>query len=117
MSGFSAPEAKSFLHALLVFFSSDFSNFDDIYIHDIGVVGFGGSGEGVVGLMSMFGVSFGNFIGVELCSALGWDLNFLRPSSYVSRTRLVGTSPYYQFPESREPSSRSRPASLTLFCF
>ena len=55
--------------------------------------------------------------GVELCSALGWDLNFLRPSSYVSHARPVGTSPYYWFPESQEPSSCSRPAGLTLFRF
>ena len=54
---------------------------------------------------------------VELCSALGWDLNFPRLSSYVSRARPVGTGPYYRFPESREPDSRGRPAGLTLFRF
>ena len=54
---------------------------------------------------------------VELCSALGWDLDFPRPSSYVSCARPVGTSPYYQFPESQEPGSHGRPAGLTLFRF
>ena len=53
----------------------------------------------------------------ELCSALGWDLNFPRPSSYVSHTWLVRTGPYYQFPESQEPGSCGRLAGLTLFCF
>ena len=56
-------------------------------------------------------------IAVELCSALGWDLNFPRPSSYVSCARPVGTGPYYQFSESQEPSSHGRPAGLTLFRF
>ena len=54
---------------------------------------------------------------VELCTALGWDLDFPRLPSYVSCARPVGTDPYYQFPESREPSSRGRPAGLTLFRF
>ena len=54
---------------------------------------------------------------VELCSALGWVLDFPRPSSYVSHARPVGTGPYYQFPESREPGSHGRPAGLTLFRF
>ena len=62
MSGFLASEAKSFLHALLAFFGGEFSDFDDTYVHGVGVSGFGGSGEGVVGLMSGLGVSFGNFI-------------------------------------------------------
>ena len=54
---------------------------------------------------------------VELCSALGWDLDFPRLSSYVSRARPVRSSPYYRFPESREPDSCGRPAGLTLFRF
>ena len=54
---------------------------------------------------------------VELCSALGWDLDLPRLSSYVSRARPVGTGPYHQFLESREPSSHGRPAGLTLFRF
>ena len=54
---------------------------------------------------------------VELCSALGWDLDLPRLSSYVSRARPVRSGPYYRFPESREPSSHGRPASLTLFRF
>ena len=54
---------------------------------------------------------------VELCSALGWDLDFLRPSSYVSCARPVGTSSYYWFPESWESGSHGRPAGLTLFRF
>ena len=54
---------------------------------------------------------------VELCSALGWDCDLPRLSSHVSRARPVGTGPYYQFPESREPGSHSRPAGLTVFRF
>ena len=62
MSRFSASKTKSFLHAFLPFFGSELSDFDDVYVHGIGVLGFDGSGEGMVGLMSRFGVSFGNFI-------------------------------------------------------
>ena len=47
-------------------------------------------------------------VGVELCSALGWDLGFLRLSSYVSRARPVRSGPYYQFPESRCRLSKLR---------
>ena len=54
---------------------------------------------------------------VELCSALGWDLNLPRLSSYVSRARPVRSGPYCRFPESQEPSSHGRPASLTIFHF
>ena len=54
---------------------------------------------------------------VELCSALGWDLDLLRLSSYVSRTQPVRSGPYYQFLESREPGSHGRLAGLTLFRF
>ena len=55
--------------------------------------------------------------GVELCSALGWDLDLPRLSRYVSRARPVRSGPYYRFPESREPSSHGRPAGLTVFRF
>ena len=55
--------------------------------------------------------------GVELCSALGWDLDLPRLSSHVSRTRPVTSGPYYWFPESREPGSHGRPAGLTVFRF
>ena len=63
MSRLSATEAESFLHTLLTFFRSKFSYFDDVYVHGIRVSGFGGIGEGLVGLMSGFRVSLGNFIG------------------------------------------------------
>ena len=61
--------------------------------------------------------AFKSCAGVELCSALGWDLNLPRLSSYVSCARPVRTSSYYWFPESREPSSHGRLAGLTLFRF
>ena len=61
--------------------------------------------------------AFKSCVDVELCSALGWDLDFLRLSSYVSCAQPVGTGPYYQFPESWEPDSHGRPADLTLFRF
>ena len=61
MPGLSAAEAKSFLHAPFSFFSGEFSNLDNVYVHGVGISGFGGSGEGVVGLLSQFGVPFGNF--------------------------------------------------------
>ena len=54
---------------------------------------------------------------VELCSALGWDLDLPRLSSYVSHARPVRSGPYYQFPESREPGSHGRPAGQTVFRF
>ena len=58
MPGLSAAEAKSLLHAPFSFFGGEFSDFDDIYIHGIGVSDFGGSAEGVIGLVSWFGVPF-----------------------------------------------------------
>ena len=61
MSGLSTAEAESFLHTLLSFFSSKFSDFDDVYIHGIGVTSLGGGGEGMVGLMGGFRVPFGDF--------------------------------------------------------
>ena len=64
MSGLSAVEAEPFLHTFLLFFSSKFSNFDDVYIHGIGVTGLGGGGEGMVGLMGGFRVSFGDLFSV-----------------------------------------------------
>ena len=66
MSGLSATEAESFLHAFLSFFGCEFSYFDDIYIPGIGITSFGGGGEGVVGLMGGFGVSFGDFFSAFL---------------------------------------------------
>ena len=63
MSRLSTAEAESFLHAFLVFLGREFSYFDDIYVHGVGVTSFSGGGEGVVGLMSGFGVSFGNLFG------------------------------------------------------
>ena len=57
-------EAKSFLHAFLAFFSSKFSDFDNVYVHSVRVMSFGGGGEGVVGLMSGFRVSFEDFFGM-----------------------------------------------------
>ena len=59
--GLSAMEAESFLHAFLAFFCREFPYFDDIYVHGIGVTSFAGGGEGVVGLMSRFGVPLGDF--------------------------------------------------------
>ena len=60
MPGLSATEAESFLHAFLAFFGSEFPYFDDVYVHGVGITGFGGGGEGMVGLMGGFGVSFGD---------------------------------------------------------
>ena len=62
MSRLSVAETESCLHALLAFFSCEFPYFDDIYVHGVGVTGFGGGGEGVVGLVGGFGVSFGDFL-------------------------------------------------------
>ena len=64
MSGLSTTKAEPFLHAFLAFFSREFSYFDDIYIHGVGVTSFSGGGEGMVGLMGGFGVSFGDFFGM-----------------------------------------------------
>ena len=63
MSGFPTTEAESFLHAFLTFFSCEFAYFDDVYVHGVGVASFGRGGEGVVGLMGGFRVSFGDFFG------------------------------------------------------
>ena len=62
LSGFLASETKFFLHALLAFFGSGFANFDNIDIHGVGILSFGGGREGLVGLVSRFGVLFGDFI-------------------------------------------------------
>ena len=64
MSGFLASETKSFLHAFFTFLSGKFSNFDDVYIHGVRVLSLGGSGEGMIGLVSGFGVSFGDLFGM-----------------------------------------------------
>ena len=74
MSGLSTVEAESFLHAFLVFFGSKLSHFDDVYVHGIGVSGFGGSGEGMVGLMGRFRVPFGDFFGSFPLSLEGYGL-------------------------------------------
>ena len=50
-------EAEPLFTTFLVFFSSEFANFDDVDIHGIGVSSFHGGGEGLVGLMSGFGVA------------------------------------------------------------
>ena len=60
MSGLSAVEAESLLYTLLLLFGSEFSNFDDVYVHGVRVIGLGGGGEGMVGLMGRFRVSFGD---------------------------------------------------------
>ena len=49
MSCLSAVEAKSLLHTFLVLLSGTLSDFDDIHIHGVRVMSFGGGGEGVVG--------------------------------------------------------------------
>ena len=64
MSRLSAAEEKSLLHTFLVFFRSKFSHLDDVHVHGLRVSGFNGVGEGLVGLMSGFGVSFGDFFGM-----------------------------------------------------
>ena len=61
VSRLSAAEAESFLHAFLAFLGREFPYFDDVYVHGVGVTSFGGGGEGVVGLMGRFRVSFGDF--------------------------------------------------------
>ena len=63
MSRFSAAGAESFLYTPFVFFGSEFADFDNIDIHGIRVSSFGGVQEGLVGLVSGFGVPFGDFIG------------------------------------------------------
>ena len=63
MSGFPTTETESFLHAFLAFFCRKFSYFDDVYVHGVRVTGLGGGGEGMVGLMGGFRVSFGDFFG------------------------------------------------------
>ena len=63
MSGLSATEAESFLHTFLAFFSPKYSNFDDVHVHAIRVLGLGGVGERLVGLVSRSGVSLGDFVG------------------------------------------------------
>ena len=64
VSGFSVAEAESFLYAFLSFFGSELANLENINIHGVGILSFGGGGEGLVGLVSGFGVSFGDFVSV-----------------------------------------------------
>ena len=61
MSRLSAAEAESFLHALLAFFGHEFSYFDDIYVHGVGVTSFGRGGERVVGLVGGFRALLADF--------------------------------------------------------
>ena len=63
MSGLPTAEAKPLLHTLLAFFSGKFPDFDNVHIHGVGVVSFGGGGEGMVGLMGGFRVLLGDFFG------------------------------------------------------
>ena len=63
MSCLSAAEAEPFLHTFIVLLCSELSYFDNIHVHGVGVMSFGGGGEGMVGLMRWFGVSFGDFFG------------------------------------------------------
>ena len=57
-------EAKLFLDAVFAFFWGKLRNFDGVDDHGVGVMGFGiqGIGEGVVGLVGGFQVSFGDII-------------------------------------------------------
>ena len=57
------PEAESFLNAFLALIGGEFSDFDDIDIHDISVSGFGRGGKGLIGLVCGFGVLLGDFVG------------------------------------------------------
>ena len=61
MSGLLAAEAESLLHTVLSFFGSELSDFDDVHVHGVRVTSLGGAGEGMVGLMGGFRVSFGDF--------------------------------------------------------
>ena len=53
MAGFSAAKAEFLFDAMFAFFWGKLGDFDHVYDHGVGVVGFGvgGIGEGVVGLM------------------------------------------------------------------
>ena len=62
VSRLSAAEAEPLLHTFLTFFGSEFSNFDDVYVHGIGVTSFGGGGEGVVRLMGGFRIPLRDFV-------------------------------------------------------
>ena len=43
-----AAKPDSFLNALFVFFRVVFANFYDVNVHGIRIMGFGGSGEGLI---------------------------------------------------------------------
>ena len=64
MSGFSVVEAEFLLNTSFAFFRGEFGDFDGVDDHGIGVMGFGvrGAGEGVVGLVGGFQVSFGDIV-------------------------------------------------------
>ena len=63
MSRLLTMKAESFLHTFLAFFSSELSYFDNVHVHGVGVTSLGRGEEGVVGLMSGFRVSLGDFFG------------------------------------------------------
>ena len=64
MFGFVAVEAKPFLYAFLVFLRGEFADFDNVNVHSIRVMGLGRSCEGLVRLVSRFGVLLGDLIGM-----------------------------------------------------
>ena len=59
-----ATKAESLLHTFPAFFGSELPDLDNIDNHGIGVLSFGRGREGLVGLVSRFGVSFGDFVGL-----------------------------------------------------
>ena len=63
MSRFLAAEAESLFNAFLAFFGSEFADFNDIDIHGVRILSFCGGGEGLIGLMSGFGVVLRDFVG------------------------------------------------------
>ena len=64
MAGFLAAKAEFLFNATFAFFWGKLGDFDRIYDHGVGVVGFGvgGIGEGVVGLMGGSRVSLGDIV-------------------------------------------------------
>ena len=56
-------KTKSLLDTLFAIFKSELADFDNVDVHGTRVMGFCGSKEGLVQLMSRFGVSFETFIG------------------------------------------------------
>ena len=64
MARFLAEKAKFLLNAMFAFFRGKLGDFDGIYDHGVGVVGFSGQGIGerVVGLVGGFRVPLGDVI-------------------------------------------------------